>query len=370
MKNRVDPNRIVYAIEENFKDELSKPKLRNLILTSIAIGKTEKLRINEIAKNLPVHVKHKKSKQTRLLRFLDNYLPLDDVTFSWTRLALEKVYKHKTHKIMVLVDEVDLIDDYKALVAAIPFRNRAIPIVFKIFTNQQIRDLVYRSKNWVIWNFMDQASEIIQKALGDMDSERESVFIFDRGFADVKLMKYLDWMGAKFIIRVRKNTGIVVEGYAGKLTEFGQWGYFRNVLYHKTERIEVNLFCAEDDSDPDDPVFIVSNIHDGIGLLYRLRMRIEEAFRDMKSLFGFRHLVLKDTEQPRVEQILMLVIIGMGLLFLLFEKSGYRWSRYYNTSCRKEFSLIHVIADRIRVSWANLVTTSWFSLRNAVFYRV
>jgi len=170
------------------------------------------------------------------------------------------------------------------------------------------------------------------------------------------------------IIRVRKNTGIVVEGYAGKLSEFGQWEYFRNVVYHMTERIHINLFCAEDDSDPDDPVFIVSNIHDGIGLLYRLRMRIEEAFRDMKSLFGFRHLVLKDTEQPRVEQILMLVIIGMGLLFLLFEKSGYRWSRYYNTSCRKEFSLIHVIADRIRVSWANLVTTPWFSLRNAVFY--
>jgi hypothetical protein len=42
---------------------------------------------------------------------------------------------------MVLVDEVDLIDDYKALVAA-------IPIVFQVFTNQQIRGLVYRSKNW------------------------------------------------------------------------------------------------------------------------------------------------------------------------------------------------------------------------------
>ena len=370
MKNRVDPNRIVWAIEENFKDELSKPKLRNLILTSIAVGKTEKLRINGIAKNLPVHAKHKKSKQTRLLRFLDNYLPLDGVMFSWTRFTLQKVYRRKTHKIMVLVDEVDLVYGYKALVAAVPFRNRAIPILFKIFTNQQIRDLVYRSKNWVIWNFMDQACEIIQKALEDMDSDREPVFIFDRGFADVKLMKYLDWMGAKFIIRVRKNTGILVEGYAGKLSEFGQWGYFRNVLYHKTERIQINLFCAEDDSDPDDPVFIVSNIHDGIGLLYRLRMRIEEAFRDMKSLFGFRYLVLKDAEQPRVEQILMLVIIGMGLLFLLFEKSGYRWSKYYNTSCRKEYSLIHVIADRIRVSWANLVTTPWFSLRNAVFYRL
>ena len=36
--NQVDPDRIVYAIEENFKEELSKPKLRNLILTSIAVN--------------------------------------------------------------------------------------------------------------------------------------------------------------------------------------------------------------------------------------------------------------------------------------------------------------------------------------------
>jgi hypothetical protein len=370
MKNRVDPNRIVCTIEENFKDELSKPKLRNLVLTSIAIGKTEKLGINEIARNLPVDVKRKKSRQTRLLRFLDSYLPLDGVTFSWTSLVLHNVYKRESHRMMILVDEVDLIDGYKALVAAVPFRKRAIPIVFKIFTNQQIRDMVYRSKNDVIWNFMDQAHETIQKVIWDtaMASDREPVFIFDRGFADVKLMKYLDFMGAKFIIRVRKNTGIVVEGHVGILSELGQWGYFRNVLYHMTERIQLNLFCAEDDSDPDDPVFIVSNIDDGIGLLYRLRMRIEEAFRDMKSLFGFRHLVLKDTDQPRVERILMLVIIGMGLLFLLFEKSGYRWSKYYNTPSSKEFSLIHVIADRIRVSWANLVTNPWFPLHNAVFY--
>jgi hypothetical protein len=368
MKTKVSPARIVTAIEENFKDELSKPKLRNLILTSIAIGKTEKLGINEISSNLPVDVKHRKSRQTRLMRFLNSYLPLDMVMFSWTKLVLQKVYRQESHRMMVLVDEVDLLDGYKALVAAIPFRKRAIPVVFKIFTNQQIRDMVYRSKNDVIWNFLDQAYETIQKVLWDMESDTQPVFIFDRGFADVKFMKYLDFMGVKFIIRVRKNTGIVVKGNMSKLGDFGHWGYFRNVLYHSQERITVNLFCAEDDSDPDDPVFIVSNIDDGIGLLYMLRMRIEEAFRDMKSLFGFRHLVLKDTDQSRVERILMLVIIGMGLLFLLFEKSGYRWAKFYNTSSSKEFSLIHVIADTIRVSWAGLVTKPWFSLHNAAFY--
>ena len=116
-------------------------------------------------------------------------------------------------------------------------------------------------------------------------------------------------------------------------------------------------------------VHVVSNIDDGIGMLYRLRMRIDEAFRDLKTLFGFKHLKLKDTQQSRVERILMLVFIGMGLLSVLFQKSGYRWSKYFNTSCRKEYSLIHVIKHRISVSWVNLCTTPWFPLYNAVFYR-
>jgi hypothetical protein len=55
---------------------------------------------------------------------------------------------------------------------------------------------------------------------------------------------------------------------------------------------------------------------------------------------------------------------------LHFEKSGYRWSKYYNTPCRKEFSLIHVIKDVVSDSWTNLRISPWFSLRNAVFYCV
>ena len=363
-KSQVDPNRIIQAVEENFKDELSKPNLRNLALTTMAIAQTERLRINEIARHLPVDVRHQKSRQTRLLRFLGKELPLPMMMFSWSRFVLSMVYASAAGKAMFLIDEVDLIGGYKALVVSIPFRKRAIPIIFMVYTNQQIRDMIYRSKNDIVWNFMDRVHETIQRVL----PEKEAVFIFDRGFANVKFMKYMNCMGMGFIMRVPRSSGIQVAEYSGKLKTLKQTGYFRDALYHKREQVKVNLFCAVDESHADDPMFIVSNIDDGIGLLYRLRMRIEEAFRDMKSLFGFKHLVLKNTDQSRVERILMLVIIGMGLLFLLFEKSGYRWSKYYNTSCRKEFSLIHVIADRIRVSWANLVTTPWFSLRNAAFY--
>ena len=43
-----------------------------------------------------------------------------------------------------------------------------------------------------------------------------------------------------------------------------------------------------------DPVFLVSDMDDMIDLIHRKRTRIEEGFRDLKSLFGFRHLVLKN----------------------------------------------------------------------------
>jgi hypothetical protein len=57
---------------------------------------------------------------------------------------------------MVLIDGVALKYDYKAFVAAISYRKRAIPLMFKAYTNQQIRDMQYLSENWIVWKFMDQ----------------------------------------------------------------------------------------------------------------------------------------------------------------------------------------------------------------------
>ena len=366
---RISPNRIIDAVDENFKGVLSKPRLKTLALIAIAISLAEKLKINEIARKMPTDVNHQKPKQTRLLRFLKKPLPLLDMMFSWSRFVLQKVYGMNDDAIIVLIDGTDLLHGYKSFVAAIPYRKRGIPLMFKAYTNQQIRDMVYLSENWIVWNFMDQSYETIQKVFPG----RRVIFVFDRGFADEKLIRYLECMGASHVMRVPKNVGIEAFEYSGKLSSFGQWGYFRNVSYHLKQQIKVNLFCGEDDrlrKDKDDPAFIISDTDDLIDLIYRKRTQIEEGFRDLKSLFGFRHLVLKKPTQERVEMMFLLVIIAMGLLFLLFEKSGYRWSKYYNTPCRKEFSLIHVIKDVVSDSWTNLRISPWFSLRNAVFYCV
>ena len=213
---------------------------------------------------------------------------------------------------------------------------------------------------------MDLAYETIQKVFPG----RRVIFVFDRGFADEKLIHYLKHEGAQQVMRVPKHCGIEAFEYSGKLKHSGQWGYFRNVSYHLKKQISMNLFCGKNDKDEDDPAFIISDTDDIPNLIYGKRMQIEEGFRDLKTLFGFRHLVLKKPKHERVGLLFFLVIISMGFLFLLFEKSGYRWSSYYNTACRKEFSIIHVIKDKVSDSWSNLRISPWFSLCNAVFYRV
>ena len=110
---------------------------------------------------------------------------------------LQKVYGKTNDAIIVLVDGTGLIDKYKAFVAAIPYRKRAIPLMFKVYTNQQIRDMVYTSENEVIWNFLDLTCKAIQRVFPG----RRVIFVFDRGFADEKLIRYLKRMGANHIMR-------------------------------------------------------------------------------------------------------------------------------------------------------------------------
>ena len=128
MGKQVSPERIIDAVNENFNDVLSKPSLKNLALVAISISLAEKLKINEIARHMPVDVSHQKCKQTRLLRFLKKPLPLLDMIFSWSSFVLERVYAKTNDAIIILVDGTDLIHGYKAFVASIQEESYSIDI--------------------------------------------------------------------------------------------------------------------------------------------------------------------------------------------------------------------------------------------------
>ena len=177
-QKRVNPTAMITTITEIFNPVLKKPALKNLILTTLAIALAKTFRINEIASRLPVAVKHQKTKQKRLLRFVDSVFPIGAVMGCWLVFVLRRVYQDAQTSPLILVDETKLLGNFKAIVAAVPFRRRGIPIYWHIYSDAEIRGLTYKSHNEIIQRF---CVTLYQKTQVACFQPCEPVLIFDRG---------------------------------------------------------------------------------------------------------------------------------------------------------------------------------------------
>ena len=107
------------------------------------------------------------------------------------------------------------------------------------------------------------------------------------------------------------------------------------------------------DANHQEPLHLVSNSLQNaqLYLTYKQRMQIEECFRDIKTLFGFRYLRLKRQELLRIALLWFIVCVSYGICFLHFEKSGEWWVKTYNTYHTKTYSLIFVIKRILEITW-------------------
>ena len=107
----VHPKNIIAGFQEVFKPEnVKKTSLRNLLLTVIAVSVAKTFRINEVASRFPIDVKNEKSKQKRLLRFLETAFPIGAAQQAWLRFVLGRVWKSakKSKHPILIIDETDL----------------------------------------------------------------------------------------------------------------------------------------------------------------------------------------------------------------------------------------------------------------------
>ena len=365
MKSRYTPKRgnpksMITHFREVFKPiGLKKTSFRNLLLAVIAVCIAKTFRINEIASRLPILVKTEKSKQKRLLRFLDTPVPIACLQKAWLVFVVRcfcerKMYPH----FLLLIDETDLIDGWKAMVAAIPFRHRAIPVFWFIYKDEEIHAGKYKSHNQIIQRF---CLKVYRRAVGCLPkSGQQPLLVFDRGFARAKyVIKFLKDRDVPFILRICRNVGIRYQGSAKKLDAFKN-KFHGDVLYHATHQIPVHLYVRR--NNPKDPMYLISNLVCGHQLyhIYKRRMQIEHGFRDIKSCFGFGKLVLKKPTHQRVALLWMLACVAYGLLFLSYEKPATRWAKTFNGS-QKRYSVIKVIKRVIADCWHPGYLLSFFT---------
>ena len=363
-QKQVNPNRMITTITEIFKSVLNKPALKNLGLTTVAITLAKTFRINAIGASLPIRAT-KKAREKRFARFIDSAFPTDAVMLQWHTFVLQRVCKDREKYATILIDETDLPHGFKALVAAVPFRCRAIPIYWQIYTNEQIRQMKYQSHNALIQAF---CTTLYRETKAVLPNGCEPEFVFDRGFARAKyVIKFLDDAGIKFAMRVPKNGGFAGDGTVQTLKDICSTTLYPKIHYHRTEQIELCLYAIIDERFKE-PMFLISN-HQTTEYLHRVyqkRMQIEEGFRDLKSCIGFRSLNLKKVSQSRVSLLWLLAIITYGLLFLLYEKSGYRWADEWNNGSQKTYSLIEVIKRVVYEGWRDFCLDPFFVLTDVV----
>ena len=366
MKNRYAPNRanpktMITHFREIFKPiGLKKPRFRNLLLAVIAVCRAKTFRINEIAMRLPIQVKTEKSKQKRLLHFLDTPLPLTRLEKAWFTFAVGYLLRVKTARyFLLLVDETDLIDGWKAIVAAIAFRHRAIPVFWFIYKDEEIQSGKYKSHNQIIQRFCLKLYRLAISAAATPG--KQPILVFDRGFARAKyVIKFLRDREIPFIMRVCRNVGIRYQGSAKKLDDLKN-KFYGQVLYHTTHQIPLELYVRRNNGFKD-PMYLISNHVSGHQLYhcYKRRMQIEHGFRDIKSCFGFGKLVLKKPTHQRVAVLWLLACLAYGLLFLSYEKSATRWAKTFNGR-QKRYSVINVIKRVISDVWHSGYLLSFFT---------
>jgi hypothetical protein len=321
------------------------------------------LRINEVASRLPIAVKNEKSKQKRFLRFLETPFAIDATQQAWLRFVLRrrpwKPTKSDKYP-LILIDETDLHGGLKAIVAAVGFPKRAIPIFWWVYSNAEIQDMTYKSHNQLIQDFCVRIHELASEVYPHR--QQKPVLVFDRGFARAKyVIEFLKEKDIPFVMRVCRNVSVLAEGNWQTLDDLSV-GSHPNILYQQTHEIHCHLFVVRDAAFQD-PMYLISNLHTGkqIHQCYKRRMRIEHAFRDIKSTFGFGKLVLKKIEKHRIELLFLIAIFAYGFCFLCYEKSADRWAKTLNTGKQKTYALISVIKRVITDQWSPQKLKTWFT---------
>lgn len=261
---------------------------------------------------------------------------------TWCAYVLRSLYAQGRRLRILLIDETDILKNYRVLVVAVPFRKRAIPIYWKIYAKDAFDKMVYPSHNTLIQEFCVAFLKVYTETLPNVV---KPVLVFDRGFARTKyLMEPFIEAGIDFVIRVCKHTCIYHKGVRKKLQSIQETGSYPDIRYHNTLKLPLNLQVFKNPPHKE-PLYLVSNCLRNLSIYhtYKHRMQIEEGFRNIKTLFGFRHFRLKCQELPCIELLWLIACVSYGICFLHFEKSGERWMQNYNTLSMKTYSLISVI---------------------------
>lgn len=252
----------------------------------------------------------------RIQRFLDGVDPRE----AMLRLFQEKapfvigdpteIPRPQAHK----TDYVGTLKDGKTkglwlLLLATPFRGRALPCGFVTYSSRTLADQA-TSRNFE----HDRAFRAVKELLG------ERPLVLDREFSYQGLLEKLNHEHINFVIRLNmRHQPPTLTNAEGERVELVLWPGKQAVyhqLYYRGE-VPVNVIGIWRKGFKR-PLWVMTNLDPELALkIYRARMKIDESFKDLKSLLGIDRVMNK--RQANMEKMVALLLIAYAIGLLVGE---------------------------------------------------
>ncbi len=221
------------------------------------------------------NAQYAQSTQRRLRRFLAN--ESIEIESIYDPLIQEVLSEWKESEIYIALDTSMLFEKFCSIRLSIIYRGRAIPLAWKVIEH----------KSSMI--ALGQYQQLLSRSQKLLPKDVKVVFLADRGFADIELMKLCSQLGWNYRIRIKGSFWITLaNGIKKKIQSIklpkGRAMLLKNTAITKDEYGPVHLAIGRHSSS-NEYWQVVSNEPIGLKVFeeYGMRFDIEEEFLDEKS---------------------------------------------------------------------------------------
>jgi hypothetical protein len=191
------------------------------------------------------------------------------------------------------------------LVLGVPYRGRALPFHF----------ITYSSKT--IGSEATSRNLEHQRAFGEVKELLEGIpLVMDREFSYLTLFEELRAEKLSYVIRLNKGSNPTIIDKLGDKVALsilpGEKKLIKEVYYQG--KVKVNL-AGEWKAGLREPLWVISNLEPEAALdIYKARMKIEESFKDLKSLLSLEKVMNKKRDNLEKMVAMVLLAYSIGLL--------------------------------------------------------
>ena len=203
------------------------------------------------------------------------------------------------------------------IVFAQPYRGRAIPFHFGTYSEATIaEEATSRNLSWrsLVWEVKELVGE-------------ETPLVFDREFSAQRWLESLQEAGLGWVVRLNTKSGVKLKDEEGEeiplFVEKGGKKHVERAYYRGEVKVNVAGVWVEGSKEP---LWVIGNLPPARLIeVYLQRMKIEQTFKDAKSLLNVEKVMSKQREQLETTLALVLLAYGLGLMI----GEGARDEAYY-----------------------------------------